>query len=52
MQGHTLIYDRFRGVLLGGAVGDALGRPIALVYGDRVPLADRYPLSARDRPPR
>lgn len=44
--------DRFRGVLLGGAVGDALGAPleglsgleIRLVYGDRVRdfLPERY----------
>ncbi|WP_227979868.1 ADP-ribosylglycohydrolase family protein [Nocardia spumae] len=28
MRDHDIVYDRYRGVLLGGAVGDALGWPI------------------------
>lgn len=40
MQDHTLIYDRFRGVLLGGAVGDALGWPIEFLTLEQI--LDRY----------
>ncbi|MEU6564134.1 ADP-ribosylglycohydrolase family protein [Nocardia nova] len=40
MQDHTTIFDRYRGVLLGGAVGDALGWPIEFLKLEQI--RDRF----------